>query len=431
MHVLLIHQAFAGPDDPGGTRHYELAAGLVARGHRVTVITSAITYMTGEARAAEAPLPDGLRVIRVAATQNHHRSYLARGSALFAFAGAALRAAVRVKEVNVVWATSPPLVQVLPAFLASLRARAAFVFEERDLWPEFAIGMGVVQDGVLARAALRFKHLMYRRARAIVINSPGFAPFLAGYGVPMEKVHVIPNGVDVTQFDPEARGQESRSAWGANERFVVLYAGALGPANGLEVVLDAAEELRGTPALFVLIGDGKARAELVAAARRRGLDNVRFEAPQPKRTMPMVMAAADACLATLRDIPLFRTTYPNKVFDYMAAGRAVLLGIDGAIREVVDDARAGIFVRPGDGDALAHAVRFLMRAPEEARAMGERGHAVVCKRFARQVHGRQLDTLLRGLVSSRPSIASLGQIEQQPYGDDESAEKTAAPVLIG
>src|SRR5882724_6388152 len=178
MHILLIHQAFAGPNDPGGTRHYELAAGLVARGHRVTVITSAITYMTGEVRAAEAPLPDGLRVIRVAATQNHHRSYLARGSALFAFAGAALRAAVRVKEVDVVWATSPPLVQVLPAYLASLRARAAFVFEERDLWPEFAIGMGVVKDGALARTALRFKRLMYARAGAVIINSPGFAPFL-------------------------------------------------------------------------------------------------------------------------------------------------------------------------------------------------------------------------------------------------------------
>ena len=128
---------------------------------------------------------------------------------------------------------------------------------------------------------------------------------------------------------------------------------------------------------------------------------------------------------------LFRTTYPNKVFDYMAAGRAVLLGIDGVIREVVDDARAGIFVRPGDGDALAHAVRSLMDAPQEVRAMGERGHAVVCQRFARQVHGRQLDTLLRGLVSSRPSIASVGQIEQQPYGDDESAEKMAARVSIG
>src|SRR2546426_5073882 len=161
MPALLIHQAFAAPDAPGGTRHYELAAALVARGHRVTVITSAITYMTGELRAAEAPLPDGLRVIRVATTQDHHRSYLARGTALFAFAGAALRAAIRVNEVDVVWATSPPLVQVLPAYLASLRARAAFVFEERDLWPEFAIGMAVGHDGATAGAAPRVKRLMY------------------------------------------------------------------------------------------------------------------------------------------------------------------------------------------------------------------------------------------------------------------------------
>src|SRR5262249_44895561 len=151
-----------------------------------------------------------------------------------------------------------------------------FVLEERDLWPEFAIDMGVVRDGVAARTARSFKRVMYAKARRIVINSPGFLPFLRGYGVPPEKIQVIPNGVDVTTFDPNSRGEETRRSWGAEHRFVVLYAGAIGPANGLEVVLECASVLRGTPALFVLVGDGKARSELIASAARRNLDNVRF-----------------------------------------------------------------------------------------------------------------------------------------------------------
>ena len=239
---------------------------------------------------------------------------------------------------------------------------------------------------------------MYARARRIIVNSPGFLPFLAGYRVPQEKIHVVPNGVDVTQFDPAADGQEARRAWGAQDRFVVLYAGALGPANALEVVIDAAERLVDTPALFVLVGDGKARSQLQSAAEQRGLRNVVFMPAQPKRAIPDLIASADACLATLRDIPLFRTTYPNKVLDYMAAVRAVLLGIDGVIRDVVEQGRAGRFFQPGDPEALATAVRDFMKDRAETRAMGQRGRKAVCESFDRRLQASQLEALFTGLL---------------------------------
>jgi len=409
MHVLLIHQVFAGPDDPGGTRHYEIGRHLVAQGHRFTVITSAVNYLTGEASPAPAAAPpDGFRIIRLGGREDIHRSYAARARGFFAFAGGALRAAMALPDVDVVWGTSPPLVQLVPAWLASRRCPGGFLLEERDLWPEFAVGMGVVRDGPLTRAALRLKRFLYGRARRVVINSPGFLPFLRGYGVAADKIRIIPNGVDVEQFDPAVRGEALRTAWDAGGRFVVVYAGALGPANGLEVVLDAAAALRGTPALFVLVGDGKARGGLVASAAARGLDNVRFVPAQPKRAMREVLGTADVCLATLRDIPLFRTTYPNKVFDYMAAGRPVVLGIDGVIREVVERARAGVFVAPGDAGALAGAVRRLMDAPEEARAMGLRGRAAVCAEFDRRTQAADFEALLRELVPDAGSERRAG-----------------------
>ncbi len=417
MHVLLIHQAFAGPDDPGGTRHFEIGRALVANGHRMTIIAGATNYLTGAASTAgSGSLPDGMRIVRVGGSAEIHRSYWARGKGFVSFALGALSAARRIEGVDVVWGTSPPLVQLLPAWLASRRAPGGLVFEERDLWPEFAIGMGIVRDGALARGALALKRFMYARARRIVINSPGFLPFLRRHGVPDDKVRIVPNGVDVTQFDPGADGRDARREWNADGRFVVLYAGALGPANGLEVVLDAARTLSGTPALFVLVGDGKARPALEHAARERALENVVFVPAQPKARIPALLAGADACLATLRDIPLFRTTYPNKVFDYMAAGRAVLLGIDGVIRDVVEEANAGRFFPPGDPDALAAAVVASMRERDETRAMGQRGRAAVCARFDRRVHAAQIETLFAELSepTDRPHGAPVDRWEERP-----------------
>ena len=417
MHILLIHQAYAGPQDPGGTRHHELASYLAARGHRTTIIASEVSYLTG-ARVAAGTTEDtpGIRVIRLPGS-DLHRSFAARGTSFARFSAGALRAALRIPDVDVVWGTTPPLPQLLPAWLASLRAPGGLVVEERDLWPEFAIGMGVLKDGAVSDAALAFKRWVYRRARRVVINSPGFLPFLRGYGVPEDKIQVIPNGVDPLPFDPEARGAEQRRAWGAGERFVVLYAGALGPANALEVVLEAAVTLRATRALFVLVGDGKARADLEHRAAELALDNVLFVPAQPKERVPGLIAAADACLASLRDIPLFRTTYPNKVFDYMAGGRPVLLQIDGVIRDVVEQAGAGLFAAPGDARALAAAVRQMMDQPEAAREMGRRGRVAVCERFDRRLQGRQIEALFEELVP----------VARRASGTTDAAGTTRAP----
>lgn len=431
MHVLLIHQAYAGPRDPGGTRHHELATYLASRGHRTTIIASEVSYLTGTAVAAgDSEETPGVRVIRLPGS-DLHRSFVARGTAFAQFGVRALQTARSIPDVDVVWGTTPPLPQLLPAWLASLRAKGGLVVEERDLWPEFAIGMGVLKPGAVTDTALAFKRWIYRRARRVVINSPGFLPFLKSYGVDEAKIHVVPNGVDPAPFDPELRGEDHRAAWGADGRFVVLYAGALGPANALEVVLDAASELRDTRALFVLVGDGKARPALERVASERGLDNVRFVAAVAKDRVPGVLAAADACLACLRDIPLFRTTYPNKVFDYMAAGRPVLLQIDGVIRQVVEEAHAGLFVAPGDAAALAASVRKMMERPDVAREMGRRGRKAVCQRFDRRLQGEQIEALFAELLpSSARSVASSERTSTASRGGVPARREGArAPAL--
>jgi glycosyltransferase involved in cell wall biosynthesis len=241
---------------------------------------------------------------------------------------------------------------------------------------------------------------LYKRSARIVVNSPGFIPVLVeDYDVPQQRVCLVPNGVDVSQFDPLADGGEIREEHGWADRFVVLYAGAHGPANDLTTVLDAASLLQEHPDIHLaLLGDGKEKPALMQTARRRGLGNVTFLPPCSKSEIPQYLAAADACLAGLRDIPMFRTTYPNKVFDYMAAGRPTVLAIDGVIREVMESAEGGIFAQPGDPEAMASAIVQLYRRADGGRSLGLNARRYVAAHFDRQRQVQQLEELLTDVV---------------------------------
>ncbi|MBW3536137.1 MAG: glycosyltransferase family 4 protein, partial [Gemmatimonadetes bacterium] len=353
LHVLLLHQLFATGSEAGGTRHWELGRHLAARGERVTAVAGSVSYLTGERHVEASPTGD-LRVLR-AWTFEGGRGFTGRVLAFLAFASSSFLKGLRVADVDVVWGTSPPIFQAVSAWAVARLRRVPFVLEVRDLWPDFAVALGVLRNPLLVRASRALEGFLYRAADRVVVNSPGFVDHVVGRGAAPEDVVVVPNGVDAADFDPDSRGALFRREVGArDDQLVVLYAGAHGVPNDLDVVLDAAQALRSDDRVrFVLVGGGRERERLRVRARDLRLENVVFHGAVPKERMGEVLAAADVGLAILRPLDLFRTTYPNKVFDYMAAGRPTLLAIDGVIREVVEEAGAGLFVQPGDPRALA------------------------------------------------------------------------------
>jgi glycosyltransferase involved in cell wall biosynthesis len=303
-------------------------------------------------------------------------------------------------KVDIVWGTSPPLPQVFTAWLLARLKGAKFLFEVRDLWPAFAIQLGVLRNPFLVWLALLLEGFLYRRADRLVVNSPGFIRHLESRGAQREKIVLIRNGVDPTMFDPASDGAAFRARHGLSNRFVALYAGAHGLSNDLTVLLDAAGLLRGDPRIrFLLVGDGKEKSRLIAYAAERKLENVLFLQPVPKQEMAEVLAASDCGIAILKPIPLYGTTYPNKVFDYMAAGRPVVLAIDGVIRKVVEEGGAGIAVPPGDPKALAGAIRRLADDPSGSKAMGSRGRTTVERDFSREAQGLEMERLVREMVA--------------------------------
>jgi glycosyltransferase involved in cell wall biosynthesis len=386
MHILLIHQAFAALDEPGGTRHIEMARALAAKGHRVTIITSAVSYLTGKSSSAaqktEQPIP-GVTIRRVYTYPALHRSFFHRVLSFFSFMFSSFFTGLAVEQVDLVWGTSPPIFQGWTAWLLARLKHVPFLFEVRDLWPAFAIAVGVLRQKTLIRLSLWLERFLYRHADVIVVNSPGFTEHIKGRGG--RDIRLVENGVDPAMFVSKAGGKEFRRQHGLENSCVILYAGAHGISNDLPVVLAAAEQLKDEKAVrFVFVGDGKEKAALQQLAQSKALSNVLFLPSVPKSQMAEVVAGADACLAILKPLELYKTTYPNKVFDYMAAGKPVLLAIDGVIRQVVEDAQAGLFVQPGDAQSLAQAARWISQHPGEAAKLGEDGKTYVSTHFNRR-----------------------------------------------
>ena len=400
MHILLIHQLFVTGGEAGGTRHFELGQHLERNGHRVTVIAGQVSYLTGEVLVGDKKNTTGIDIRRTWTYAAFHRSFFARFMSFMSFMVSSLVTALRVHKVDIIWGTSPPIFQAATAYAVARLKRVPFILEIRDLWPDFAIETGVLNNKALIWASRRLERFLYNRADRLVVNSPGFIPHISGCGVAPAKIELVPNGVDITAFKPADKGEDIRRQLGCEGKFVVLYAGAHGLANDLETLLVAARYLAAYPQIiFLLVGGGKERDQLRAKAEEMELDDVNFVPAQPKERIPDYLAAADVCIAILKNIPMFATTYPNKVFDYMAAARPTVLAIDGVIRQVVEDAEGGTFVEPGNPRALADVILTYYKDRELCRIHGLQARRHVAAKFDRELQGAKLRIILEGLKS--------------------------------
>jgi glycosyltransferase involved in cell wall biosynthesis len=397
MHILIIHQAFASLNEPGGTRHHEFARLLASQGHKVTVIASPVSYITGTSLRLPGKKEGDITILRAAVYDAHHKSFFHRIIAFFSFMFSSFWIGLGVKNVDLVWGTSPPIFQGVTAWALARLKGARFLFEVRDLWPQFAIAVGVLKSPTLIALSEWLERFLYRHADRVMVNSPGFLNHVSARGA--KRVDLIPNGADPSMFNPAASGESFRKGNQLEDKFVALYAGAHGMSNDLTVVLESASLLANEKNIhIVFLGDGKEKPALLAQAKEMKLSNVSFLPSVPKAEMASALAGADACIAILKPLEEYKTTYPNKVFDYMAAGRPVALAIDGVIREVVEAADCGIFAAPGDASQLADAIRKLAADPKRSQIMGLRGRKYLEQNFSRAVIGEKLVKLLEEIV---------------------------------
>jgi glycosyltransferase involved in cell wall biosynthesis len=411
VRILVVHQYYLQPGEPGGSRFNEFARLWSDAGHQVTVVAGTVNYNTSKSperyrgRWTTRELDGQVTVWRCHVPESYGRSFLGRMWAFFAFTLSATTAVLRCERPDVVIATSPPLVTAVPGWVAAVRHGARLIFEIRDLWPESAITTGVLKAGsLLTRLLYALERWGCRRADKVNVLTPAFRDDLIKRGLaPAEKIVFVPNGADLDLFEPKPPEPALRQSLGWDDRFVVMYAGAHGRANAIGQLVDAALLLKDRPDILIAsVGDGPERKRHEERAKSLGLTNLIFHGAQPKERMPELVNACDVGAAVLQDNPTFLTVYPNKVFDYMACEKPTLLAIDGVARKLVcDDAQAGLFAPPEKPELLAAAIRKLADDPAGRAEMGRRGRVWVVANAGRNGLSQRYLGIMQELVSGK------------------------------
>jgi len=414
LHILVVSQFFAPEMGAPAARFHDFGRLLLARGHRVTVVTALPNSPSGvippeyRRRLRQRETIDGIQVLRgwIHASPRLSSRDKALGFASFT-ATASLWALLGRLRADVVVATAPPPTVGIPGFLAARRLGVPLVFDVRDIWPEALQLSGRLQSGPVIRSLEAAERFSYRRAGAITVVTEGKRERLMEKGVPAEKIEVIPNGVDLSHFDDVCPDTALLERHGVDpKRFLLAYAGVFNPPQGLDVLLDAAKLLRQHhPELarrvqVVLVGDGSERARLERRRREERLEEeVVFVPIQPRERIPGILLAASAIAIPLR--PRRDThTMPSKIYESLASGRPLLVSADGAPAEAVRAAEAGIATPAGDAGALADALRSLAEDPERCRRLGERG-ATYAVEFDRRVLVERFEGVLADVVAGR------------------------------
>ncbi|OPX84746.1 MAG: 2-deoxystreptamine glucosyltransferase [Pelotomaculum sp. PtaB.Bin104] len=390
--IWFINQYAVTPDLPGGSRHYDFGVELVRAGYTVRIFAATVNLALrrqvrnpGEKLWLEEPV-DGI-LFEWIQTGTHRQNDWRRALGMLNFSWNVFNTGLRQgTRPHLIVGSSPQPLAALAGYCLARRMGCRFILEVRDLWPQALIDMHAVSAVHPAVWVLRWvERFLYRHSNKIIVLARGSATYLRKKGVPEERISYIPNGVHPGHCQTDRPREAARQLYGFN-RFTVIYTGAHGPANALHTILEAAAEISNEPGIeFVLVGDGPAKPRLQAQAREMGLKNLRFAEPVPRNVIPELLLAADAAIIALKDAQAFYDAVsPNKLFDYLAAGKPVLCAAPGDMAAMVERHGCGLIAPPENGKALARQVRAMAALSEEQRRqMGAKGQLLVFNRFSR------------------------------------------------
>ena len=387
MKVLYFHQHFTVPTQAGGTRSYELARRLIARGHSVTVVcgeTAKLDLPESDMKNVHRGCIDGIDVLQIALPYSNKDGIAKRAWTFVKFGWIGIKIAMK-EDYDLLFATSTPLTAGVPGIVMKWLRKKKFVFEVRDLWPELPKALGM-KDPFLIGGMSVLEWLSYHFADACIGLSPGICEGIKRRSQKGKRIAMIPNGCDLNLFTPECRGILELP--GVTGKKVAIFTGAHGVANGLDAILDAARVLKDKgrdDILLAFIGDGKMKPHLEERAEREELDNCRFYAPMPKKQLNRVVASADLGLMVLANVPAFYYgTSPNKFFDYISSGLPVLNNYPGWLADMITENELGIVVKPENPEDFANGLIYLVDHPEKREEFGKNARSLAKREFDRE-----------------------------------------------
>ncbi len=392
--LLILTQYFPPEVGAPQNRLYELAVRLNRQGIDVTVLTAMPNYPQMEIYAPYQGKNyvyeemDCLKIHRASIFVSRKKSIIPRLRNYFSFVvSSALTGRRRLGHFDFLLCESPPLFLGYSAMYLARKKKAKLIFNVSDLWPESAEKLGVVTNKQLLAMAYRLEARLYRKSVLVTGQTQGICESIHSR-FPQVKTYWLPNGVDLSYYDPEKiqPGNWRQELGFSDSDLVLMYAGIIGIAQGLEIILQAAHQLRNHSGLkFVLMGSGPEKPRLMALKEELQLTNVVFLEPVTKKQMPEVLKNINAAIIPLRKLELFLGAIPSKLFENLAMEIPVLLGVDGEAKKLfIDQGKSGLFFEPENVRALCEAIQQLVSKPELAVQLGKNGRTFVNEHFNRE-----------------------------------------------
>ena len=416
MKILFFCHYFPPEVNAPASRTYEHAVRWVRAGHEVTVVTCVPNCPDGvvfegyrNRLRSQTEMIDGIRVVRVWTWIAPNKGTIGRILNYLSYMVSSVWSAWWLPRPDVEVSTSPQFFCGWAGVWYHWLTRVPFVVEIRDIWPESISAVGAMKKGLATRFLEWMERRMYLSADQIVTVGHGYREQIAAKVPVGDRITVVMNGVDTDVFTPRSANEEFLAKWGLPGKFVCSYAGTIGMAHGLEVVIRAAQLLKNQgrrDIAFLIVGDGARREELQRLATEQGLgDFIVWTGRMSRELMPTVLASSGACLVHLRKTELFETVVPSKIFETMAMGRPIIMGVRGESRQIVMDAGAAIEMEPESEVDLVNALTRLADSPELRSRLSSSAREYVTTHYHRDRQAaRMLEVLQKATQRNENSL---------------------------
>ncbi|MBC6308684.1 glycosyltransferase family 4 protein [Listeria sp. FSL L7-1582] len=357
MKILYLHQYFATRNSHTATRSYEFAKKLIEKGHEVCMLTTD-TFLAGDTSYKEEKNVkyyriDGIEVIAIKNDYSNYMGLVKRGWSFFSYMQQAYKIGKKLTGMDIMFSTSTPLTIAIPTLRLQKKLKIPFVFEVRDLWPEAPKQMEAIKSNFILNRLSKLEVKVYRKADHIISLSPGMTEGIIDTGIDPKKITMVSNLSDLNLFDLEKDYANEQQVWlekfQLNNKFLLLHLGAMGEANGLDYLVEAAKILKEKnqeDIRIVIGGDGKSKPRLEAYCIQHKLTNVIFLGHVPRSDVPMITSLANVTMTCFKPLPILATNSPNKFFDSMAAGKPIIVNSNGWTKDIVENYEIGYYVDP-------------------------------------------------------------------------------------
>lgn len=392
MKILILTQYFPPEVGAPQNRLFELAIRLQQKGVEVTILTAMPNYPQMQIHTAykgrfyQYEEMNGLHVHRSWIYVSKNKGIFKRLLNYFSFVKTSFLVGLfKLGKFDYIICESPPLFLGITAYLLKKLKGAKLVFNVSDLWPESAEKLGLVTNKFFLKSATKLEEFLYRKSDLISGQTQGIVKNILER-FPDKKVVWLPNGVDLTYYNMDSVETNWRTInHFAPEDFILLYAGIIGHAQGLEVIVHAAQKLKEYPEIkFVLIGSGPEKEQLLQLKEKEKCNNVFFFDAVTKKEMPSIIAAINVAVIPLKRLDLFKGAIPSKVFENLAMKKPILLGVEGEAKELfIDEGNCGLAFIPEDANDLATKTLDLYHNKSILNQLGENGYKYVQQKFTR------------------------------------------------